>query len=104
MNRRTLTMTNLLNLTHTTGRGRGEQGQTSTRRTPRRASVSPGLDRVRTAARLDRKERFTALLHHVDAGLLRRPTSVSPTGDRWFESCFLQQPVCLSSEPCGYRR
>jgi hypothetical protein len=34
--------------------------------------VSPGLDRVRTAARLDRKERFTALPHHVDAGLLRR--------------------------------
>src|SRR3954451_2760417 len=46
--------------------------QTSTRRTPSRASVSPGLDRVRTAARLDRKERFTALPHHVDAGLLRR--------------------------------
>src|SRR5260221_11447081 len=45
-------------------------GQASTRRTPSRASVSPGLDRVRTAARLDRKERFTALLHHVDAGLL----------------------------------
>src|SRR5690349_20285874 len=47
-------------------------GQAGTRRTPSRASVSPGLDRVRTAARLDRKERFTALLHHVDAGLLRR--------------------------------
>jgi hypothetical protein len=46
-------------------------GQASTRRTPSRASVSPGLDRVRTAARLDRKERFTALLHHVDVGLLR---------------------------------
>ena len=42
------------------------------RQTPSRASVSLGLDRVRTAARLDRKERFTALLHHVDAGLLRR--------------------------------
>ena len=46
-------------------------GQTSTRRTPSRASVFPGLDRVRTAARLDRKERFTALLHHVDVELLR---------------------------------
>jgi RNA-directed DNA polymerase len=45
--------------------------QTSTRRTPSRASVSPGLDRVRTAARLDRKERFTALLHHLSPGLLR---------------------------------
>jgi hypothetical protein len=50
-------------------------GQASTRRTPSRASVSPGLDRVRTAARLDRKERFTALLHHVDAGLLRSACS-----------------------------
>ncbi len=37
-------------------------GRANTRRTPRRASVSPGLDRVRTAARLDGKERFTALL------------------------------------------
>jgi RNA-directed DNA polymerase len=46
-------------------------GQASTRRTPRRVSVSPGLDRVRTAARLNGKERFTALLHHVDVGLLR---------------------------------
>jgi len=46
-------------------------GRANTRRTPSRASVSPGLDRVRTAARLDGKERFTALLHHVDVGLLR---------------------------------
>src|ERR1700732_5157059 len=45
-------------------------GRASTRRTPSRVSVFPGLDRVRTAARLDGKERFTALLHHVDAGLL----------------------------------
>ena len=36
-----------------------------------RVSASEGLDRVRTAARLNRKERFTALLHHVDTGLLR---------------------------------
>ena len=47
-------------------------GQASTRRTPRRVSVSLGLDRVRTAARLNGKERFTALLHHVDVGLLHR--------------------------------
>jgi len=37
--------------------------------------VSPGLDRVRTAARLEAKEQFTALLHHVDVGLLRRAYS-----------------------------
>jgi RNA-directed DNA polymerase len=46
-------------------------GRANTRRTPRWVSVSPGLDRVQTAARLDGKERFTALLHHVDVGLLR---------------------------------
>ena len=46
-------------------------GQASTRRTPSRASVSPGLDRVRTAARLGVKEQFTALLHHVDVELFR---------------------------------
>lgn len=46
-------------------------GRANTRRTPSRVSVSSGLDRVRTAARLDGKERFTALLHHVDDGLLR---------------------------------
>ena len=46
-------------------------GQANTRRTPSRASVYLGLDRVRTAARLNRKERFTAFVHHVDTGLLR---------------------------------
>src|ERR1700675_2917364 len=33
--------------------------------------MSHGLERVRTAARLDKKVRFTALLHHVDVDLLR---------------------------------
>ena len=33
--------------------------------------MSPGLDRVREAARKDRKARFTALLHHVDVDRLR---------------------------------
>src|SRR5689334_2451674 len=45
---------------------KGNTGQTDTRRTPSRARVSPGLERVRTAARLNKEERFTALLHHVD--------------------------------------
>ena len=30
--------------------------------------------------------------------------TLSRERDREFESAFLQQPVCLSSEPCGYRR
>ena len=40
-------------------------------RTQRRESGSSGLDRVREAAKKDRKIRFTALLHHVTVDLLR---------------------------------
>jgi RNA-directed DNA polymerase len=50
---------------------KGNAGQTDTCRTPGRVSVSRGLERVRTAARLNQEERFTALLHHVDVDLLR---------------------------------
>jgi RNA-directed DNA polymerase len=46
-------------------------GQGGTLRTPSREGASHGLDRVRQAARLKKEERFTALLHHVDAGELR---------------------------------
>jgi RNA-directed DNA polymerase len=52
----------------------GTEGNTGHPRTPRtqsRASVSPGLDRVRHAARQRKKETFTALLHHVTVDLLR---------------------------------
>lgn len=42
-----------------------------TPRTPSRAGVSHGLERVRQAAKGQKKERFTALLHHVDITLLR---------------------------------
>jgi RNA-directed DNA polymerase len=41
------------------------------RRTPSRESVTQGLDRVRQAAKARKKERFTALLHHVDVELLK---------------------------------
>jgi hypothetical protein len=40
------------------------------RRTPRRESMSHGLDRVRQAAKEQKGERFTALLHHIDVELL----------------------------------
>lgn len=43
--------------------------QDGTHRTPSRADVSPGLERVRQTAR-GLKEKFTALLHHVDTDLL----------------------------------
>ena len=50
---------------------KGNTGQPRTRRTLSRSSVSPGLERVRQAARQRKKEKFTALLHHVTVDLLR---------------------------------
>lgn len=50
---------------------KGNSDQQRTYRTPSRESVSTGLVRVRERARRDKKERFTALLHHVDIDLLR---------------------------------
>jgi RNA-directed DNA polymerase len=55
-------------------RREGAEGNTDephTYRTPSRASVSLGLDRVRQAAKAGKKERFTALLHHVTVDLLK---------------------------------
>lgn len=49
----------------------GNAGEQSTHRIQSRERVSQALDRVRKAARLDKKVRFTALLHHVDVDLLR---------------------------------
>jgi RNA-directed DNA polymerase len=48
-------------------------GESPTSRTQRREIVSEGLDRVRQAAKGNiKKERFTALLHHVTVDLLRQ--------------------------------
>lgn len=41
-------------------------------RTQRRTSTNSALDRVREAARKDKKQRFTALLHHVTIDRLRQ--------------------------------
>jgi RNA-directed DNA polymerase len=49
----------------------GNAGEQRTHRMQRRERVSQALDRVRKAARLDKKVRFTALPHHVDVDLLR---------------------------------
>src|SRR5712692_11065692 len=49
---------------------KGNAEQSPMLRTQGRAGMSQGLDRVRTAARLDKKMRFTALLHHITADLL----------------------------------
>src|SRR5467141_3258548 len=49
----------------------GNADQQSTRRAQDRASVSQGLERIRQAAKQRRKERFTALFHHISVELLR---------------------------------
>jgi len=50
---------------------KGNASQTSTGRMRSRESVSQGLERIRQAARERKKERFTALLHHISVDLLR---------------------------------
>src|SRR5215813_7923023 len=49
---------------------KGNAGQQSRRRTQRRASLSQELERIRQVARERRKERFTALFHHISIDLL----------------------------------
>src|SRR5271166_978908 len=49
----------------------GNAGQQSTLRAQDRAGVSQALERIRQAARHNKKERFTALLHHVNPETLR---------------------------------
>ena len=50
---------------------KGNADQQSTRRAQDRASVSQALGRVRQAARLKKKEKFTSLLHHINSAVLR---------------------------------
>jgi hypothetical protein len=49
------------------GRGltKGNPGQQNRRRTQSRGSLQSALDRIRQAARRDKRQRFTALWHHV---------------------------------------
>jgi len=49
---------------------KGNAGQQSTSRTLSRTSVPQALERIRRTARERKKERFTALLHHIDTNLL----------------------------------
>ena len=50
---------------------KGNAEQQSTHRTQGRARVTQALERVRKAARLRKKEKFTALLHHINIDTLR---------------------------------
>src|ERR1700752_3439388 len=49
---------------------KGNADQQSTHRTQSRANVSQALERIRKVARERRKERFTALFHHISGELL----------------------------------
>ena len=49
---------------------KGNAGQQSTPRTPSRTSVTQALERIRQTARERKKERFTALLHHITPAVL----------------------------------
>src|SRR5436190_1076699 len=49
---------------------KGNANQQSTHRAQSRASVSQALERIRKVARERKKERFTALLHHISIDLL----------------------------------
>jgi RNA-directed DNA polymerase len=50
---------------------KGNAGQQSTCRAQDRESVSQALERLRQTARRIKKERFTTLLHHISAPMLR---------------------------------
>src|ERR1051325_2120652 len=50
---------------------KGNAGQQSTRRAADRVSAAQALERVRQAARQRKKERFTALLHHIGPAMLK---------------------------------
>ena len=50
---------------------KGNVDQQNTHRTQSLARVTQALDRVRKAAKLRKKEQFTALLHHINVDLLR---------------------------------
>ena len=54
------------------GGGRGKRETSTWGRAQDRATTSSGIDRVREVAREKKGERFTTLLHHIDATLLRQ--------------------------------
>ena len=73
------------------GRAKGNSQERNALRTQGRAGAPSALERVRKAAREDRKQRFTALLHHVyDIERLRtaflglkRDAAAGTDGETW---------------------
>ena len=52
------------------GMTEGNVDQQSTYRTPSRTNVTQALERIRRTAKERKKEKFTALLHHISPELL----------------------------------
>src|SRR3989442_6342276 len=73
------------------GRAKGNSPERNALRTQSRAGTPSALERVRQAARRDRKQRFTALLHHVYAidrlrdayFTLKRDAAAGIDGETW---------------------
>jgi group II intron reverse transcriptase/maturase len=70
----------------------GNAGEPHTDRAQHRVTASPGLARIRKAASEREGERFTTLLHHIDAGLLeqayywlKRDAAAGVDGMTWAE-------------------
>src|ERR1700749_2367001 len=78
---------NAAELVERRARTEGNAGQQSTRRTQSRESVSQALERIRKVARERKKEKFTALFHHINIDLLEEAffelkTDAAPGVDR----------------------
>jgi RNA-directed DNA polymerase len=71
---------------------KGNAGQQSTHRTQSRTNVSQAQERIRKAARERKKERFTALFHHITVELLEEAfyalaQNAAPSVDRRIGHC-----------------
>ncbi len=89
---------------------KGNTGQQSTRRAQTRESVSQALERVRNAARQRKKEKFTALLHHISVETLevafyalKRKAAPGVDGVTWQEYEADLEPRLFDLHGCIHR-
>ena len=89
---------------------KGNTGQQSTRRAQIREGVSQALERVRNAARQRKKEKFTALLHHISVETLevafyalKRKAAPGVDGVTWQEYEADLEPRLFDLHGCIHR-
>jgi hypothetical protein len=73
---------------------KGNTGKQNASRTQSRTDAHSALERVRKAAKADKKRRFTALLHHVDIDRLREAYVANEDN---FEDGCPPEPAALST-------